>query len=200
LRLLWKACEKVGWPFGDLTRMLILTGQRRGEVAGMTWDEIDLTARIWTIPAARAKNGREHKVPLSSEAVAILETLPRIGGARVFTTTGDTSVSGFSRGKTRLDAAIKALNGGAALDAWALHDVRRSVASGLARIGVNLPVIERCLNHVSGSFGGIVGVYQRHDFADAMRDALESWGRHIERLATGEAGSNVVPLRSAAAE
>ena len=197
LRQVWAACEKVGWPFGDLTRMLILTGQRRGEVAGMSWDEIDLTARTWTIPAARAKNGREHKVPLSPQAMSILEALPRIGGAYVFTTNGDTSVSGFSRGKARLDAAIKASNGGTALDAWALHDIRRSVASGLARIGVNLPVIERCLNHVSGSFGGIVGVYQRHDFADAMRDAMARWGLHIEWLATGEADSNVVPLRPA---
>ncbi len=200
LRLLWRAAVAVGWPFGDLTRVLILTGQRRGEVAGMSWDEVDLTAKTWTIPAARAKNGREHKVPLSSQAVAILEALPRIGGGFVFTTTGDTSVSGFSRGKARLDAAIKALNNGVALDAWALHDIRRSVASGLARIGVNLPVIERLLNHVSGSFGGIVGVYQRHDFADAMRDAMTRWGLHVERLATGEAASNVVTLRTAAAE
>ena len=106
----------------------------------------------------------------------------RAGCFSVFATNGDASVSGFSRGKTRLDAAIKASNGGAALDAWALHDIRCGVASGLARIGVNLPVIERCLNHVSGSFGGIVGVYQRHDFAEAMRDAISRWGLQIERF------------------
>jgi integrase len=132
--------------------------------------------------------------------MTILETLPRIGGEYVFTTNGATSVSGFSRGKARLDAALKALDDGAVIEPWTLHDIRRSVASGLARVGVNLPVIERLLNHVSGSFGGIVGVYQKHDFADATRDAMTRWGAHIERLATGEAPSNVVTLRTAKAE
>jgi integrase len=200
LRLLWRGAEQVGWPFGDLTRLLILTGQRRSEVAGMTWDELDLTARTWTVPAARAKNGREHQVPLSAPVMTILETLPRVGSTYVFTTNGATSVSGFSRGKARLDAALKAANDGAAIEPWTLHDIRRSVASGLAGVGVNLPVIERLLNHVSGSFAGIVGVYQRHDFADATRDAMTRWGRHIEALAAGEAASNVVTLRTAKVE
>jgi integrase len=132
--------------------------------------------------------------------MTILETLPRVGSTYVFTTNGATSVSGFSRGKARLDAALKAANDGAAIEPWTLHDIRRSVASGLAGVGVNLPVIERLLNHVSGSFAGIVGVYQRHDFADATRDAMTRWGRHIEALAAGEAASNVVTLRTAKVE
>ncbi len=195
LRQVWVACGEVGWPFGDLTRLLILTGQRRGEVAGMRWEELDLTNRTWTIPAARAKNGREHQVPLSPQAMTILEGLPRIGGVYVFTTYGDTSVSGFSRGKARIDAAIKA-EAGDAPDAWTLHDIRRSVASGMAALKVTPHVVEAALNHVSGTIKGVAAVYNRYRYDEEKRVALEAWGRHVERLASGEPLSNVVPLRS----
>jgi integrase len=196
LSLVWHACEVLGWPFGPLIQLLILTGARRDEVGSVRWNELDLAAKVWSLPKERSKNKIAHQVPLSPQAAVILERLPRIAGETdlIFTTNGRTAVSGFSRAKARIDRLIANMNGGEPLTSWVLHDIRRSVASGLAALGINLPVIERCLNHVSGSFGGIVGVYQRHRFADEMRAAMERWGRHIEQLGSGEL---VVELASA---
>ncbi|MBY0295617.1 MAG: integrase arm-type DNA-binding domain-containing protein [Methylobacterium sp.] len=180
LRAIWLASDRLSEPFGALVKLLMLTAQRRDEVGQMTWREVDLDARIWTIPKERSKNGIAHDVPLSDPAVAVLAGIRRIAGSRqlVLTTTGETPVSGFSKIKTRLDAALP--------DAppWVLHDLRRTAASGMARLGINLPVIEKVLNHTSGSFGGIVGVYQRHSFADEKRAALEAWGAHVTGLAS----------------
>src|SRR5262249_36173442 len=107
LRWLWAACDEIGWPFGSLVRLLILTAQRRDEVAGMKRSELALAEKTWIIPRERAKNGLVHEVQLSDGAVAILESLPCIGGAGlVFTTTGETPVSGFSRAKRQLDEAM----------------------------------------------------------------------------------------------
>lgn len=196
LRRVWTAGDAIGWPFAPLFRLLILTGQRRDEVGGMRWSEIDLEAKTWTLPRERVKNGVEHVVPLSATALAIVKALPRIDGKTgyVFTTSGATAVSGFSRAKDRLDATIGAE--GASLPPWTLHDLRRSFASGCAGIGIGLPVIEKILNHVSGSFGGIVGVYQRHTFADEKRTAMEAWGRHVESVVSGKAADNVVELKA----
>ena len=181
LRAVWAACDVVGWPFGPMVRMLILTAQRRDEVAKLRWSEIDLDARLWTLPRERAKNGVEHAVPLSKAAAALLADLPRVGEF-VFTTNGRSHVSGYSKIKRRLDAAISASRGDALMPAWVFHDLRRTAATGMARLGVGLPVIEKVLNHVSGTFGGIVGVYQRHSFADEKRQALDAWGGFIEGL------------------
>lgn len=181
LRAILQACDRLNEPFGALIRLLALTAQRRDEVGQMTWREVDLNARIWTIPKERAKNGIAHDVPLSDTAVKVLAGVRRIAGSRglVFTTTGETPVSGFSKIKKRLDAAVP--------DAppWVLHDLRRTAATGMARLGVNLPVIEKVLNHTSGSFGGVVGVYQRHHFAEEKRAALEAWAAHVGDL-TGD--------------
>jgi integrase len=196
LRLVWHAAGDLGFPFGPIVRLLILTGQRRGEVGGMEWKELDFETRLWTIPAARSKNRRQHAVPLSPQALEIFNGLPRFSGAKFVFSPGMTAPSGFSKAKLRLDCIITKLNGGEPIAPWILHDIRRSTATGLAGLGVNLPVIERCLNHVSGSFGGIVSVYQKHSFAEEMRDAMERWGRRIESLVTGETG-NVVELARA---
>jgi integrase len=197
LKLVWRAANSLGLPFGPITKLLILTGARRSEVGGMEWGELDLEARAWTIPGARTKNHRKHIVPLSPQALDVIRELPRFSRTRFVSSSGDTAPSGFSRAKTRLDKLIAKLNGGEPIAPWVLHDIRRSVASGLAALGVNLPVIERCLNHVSGSFAGIVGVYQRHNFADEMRAAIEQWGRHVEELARDEEAGNVVALGEA---
>jgi integrase len=190
LRLIWEAANKIGGPFGTLVQLLILTGQRRSEVAEMRWTELDLKARLWTLPRERVKTNQAHQVPLNGAAVALLTSTPQIGNGRFVLTSTDMSPSnGFSKGKRRLDAILPK-----DLPPWRLHDLRRSVASGMARIGINLPVIEKVLNHSSGSFAGIVGVYQRHEFADEKRAALDAWGRHIERLAFGEA-AKVLRLR-----
>lgn len=189
LRNVWQAADKITGPFGKLVKLLILTGQRRDEVAGMRWAELDLDARLWTIAKERVKNNKPHEVPLSDAATALLAALPRVGDEFVLTTTGLTASNGYSKGKRRLDALLPA-----DMPPWRLHDLRRTLASGLARLGVNLPIIEKVLNHSSGSFGGIVGVYQRHDFAAEKRAALERWAAHVEQLVSGKPAT-VVPLR-----
>ena len=196
LRAFWTATGQMGAPFGPLFRVLLLTAARREEVAGMTAAEIE--DDTWTLPAARAKNGRAHVVPLSPQALAALAAQPRIAGPAgfIFTTTGRTPASGFGRAKARLDALmVKALDG-AELPPFRLHDLRRTAASNMARLGVALPVVEKLLNHVSGSFGGVAGVYQRHDYAAEKRAAVNLWGAFVADLTEGRPG-NVVPLRGA---
>ena len=175
LARIWKAAEKVGSPFQTLLQLLMLSGQRRGEVVSMEWSEIDLKQKLWSIPKEKTKNDRAHDIPLSPLALSIIKGLPRVDDRYVISY-GESPISGFSKSKRRLDAL---LNG---VQPWCLHDVRRSVASGLARLGFDLPTIERVLNHVSGSFGGIVGVYQRHDYAGEKRKALDAWSAHIASL------------------
>lgn len=196
LRRVWKASESLGWPFGPFVQLLILTGQRRDEVAGMMWNEIDLKNGIWTIPAGRTKNGIAHVVPLSEQAVSILKGITRQkdGEAEspfVFTTTGKSAISGFSKAKAILDrkiAALMAQEANGATDSalemadWRLHDLRRTMASGMARLCVALHVVEKLLNHTSGTFKGIVSVYQRHDFADEKKEAISTWCTYINSI------------------
>lgn len=205
LRLVWQATGRMGVPFGPLLQLLLLTGQRREEVAGMRWaevDDIDGPAPLWVIPAARAKNGKPHAVPLSSEAAAILQALPRVtdpdsGAASecVFTTTGKTPVSGYSKAKARLDREIAELAGSDAdpVPAWRLHDLRRTVASGMARMGQPVHVVEAVLNHRSGAISGVAAVYIRHEFADEKRAALSAWARAVMALVEPHE-SNVIEL------
>ena len=174
LARVWHAAEAMPYPFGPAVRLLVLTGARRDEVGGMRWSEVDIAARVWTLPAERAKNGVEHVIPLSDAAVGILESVPRIGwrDGFVFTMTGRTPISGWSRAKAQLDNA-------SGVAGWTLHDLRRTFATGLAELGVALPVVEKILNHISGSFGGVAGVYQRFAFADEKRDALDKWAARV---------------------
>jgi integrase len=211
LCLVWKAADTLGWPFDAIVKLLLLTGARRGEVVGMRWEEIDLEKKVWSLPASRTKNKRSHASPLSSLAVGILENLPRIenrGGLlfpagfvrRTSRSHGPGPVSGFSVPKLRLDRAIAELaeaEGLPPLAQFGFHDLRRSCASGMAKLGVDLHIIERCLNHVSGSFGGIVSVYQKHRFEDGMRRAMDAWAGHVERLISGAPADNVVELANA---
>lgn len=208
LAAVWRASDGLGWPFGPVVQMLVLTGQRRDEVGGLRWSELDLPNRLWTIPRRRAKNDVTHEVPLAPSVVTLLKSLPRFSGCDlVFTTNGEKAASGYSRAKTRLDGLIVKAAGKQAeesgndpdqlqpLPPWRFHDLRRTMASGMARLGIDLPVIEKILNHSSGTFSGIVGVYQRHSYSDEKRAALEAWARKVEVL-TSEAPPNVVPLRS----
>lgn len=198
LALVWKASEKIGAPFGPLVRLLILTGARREEVAGLAWSELRQDELLWKLPADRAKNGRANDIPLSKLAMAEIAAMskgtkwPRRG--LLFTTTGKTSVSGFSRAKKRLDAEIAKLNDKEALEPWTLHDLRRTLATGMQRLGVRFEVTEAILNHVSGSKAGVAGVYQRHDWAPEKRKALDAWARHIAGLLVENDKSNVVAL------
>src|SRR5262249_21586994 len=156
-----------------LVRLLVLTGQRRGEIAGLTWSEIDLDKQLISLPRERVKNNRAHEIPLSPQAVAVIEALPRTG-EHLFSL-GRHPINGFARAKERFDRLCPVKD-------WVLLDLRRVAASGMAKLGVNLPVIEKVLNHVSGSFAGVAGVYQRHDFAGEKRAALEKWGAHVESI------------------
>jgi integrase len=188
LQRVWLAAGEIGGPFGAVVQLLILTGARLNEVARMEWSEIDLERKLWTLPAERVKNKRRHEVPLSAAALAIIEARARGKGRFVFSMThGRTAVVGHDGVKVRLDA----LSG---VTGWRLHDLRRTVASGMAGLKIALPVIEKVLNHSSGSFRGIVGVYQRHEFADEKREALDAWAAHVERLVNSPA-DNVVDLR-----
>jgi integrase len=200
LRAVWAATEALalGSPFNAIVRMLILTGQRREEVACMAWGEISADGATWTIPASRAKNGAEHIVPLSPQAQAIVAAqsrLERKAGDKapdlVFPGLRGTPFNGFSKAKDALDR----LSG---VTGWVLHDLRRTAATGLQKLGVRLEVTEAVLNHVSGSRGGIVGVYQRHTWADEKRAALCAWGARVESIVEGrEAGAgNIVALRA----
>jgi integrase len=176
LKAVWRSAVKLGGSFGAVVQLLMLTGQRRSEVAGMEWRELDLPAKLWKLPRGRVKNDSGHEVPLSAQTLKVIAAVPRIQGQQLlFSSNGTTAVSGFSDAK-------KGLNEGAGFEDWTLHDLRRTMASGMARLSINLPVIEKVLNHSSGSFRGVVGVYQRHSFADEKRAALDLWGAHVARL------------------
>jgi integrase len=181
LSRIWQAAGALGYPYAPMVRLLILTGQRRCEVSDARWSEFDPGLTLWTLPRERVKNGVEHRLPVSSVARDILLELPRMAGADfIFTTNGKAPPDSFGRAKRRLDATVTALNGGTPIKAWVLHDLRRSFASGAARLGISLPVIEKILNHVGGpSFGGVAGIYQKHTFHDEMTKALELWNQHV---------------------
>jgi integrase len=193
LRRLWlAACDPVEGSFGVLVRLLILTGQRRGEVSRMQWSELG-DDRIWHLPAGRVKNGKPHQVPLVPAAWDLIQAQPRFAGSDfVLTVDGRRSITGFARAKRRL--AEKA---GIAADGWRLHDLRRSCASSLQRLGVRAEVIERCLNHVGGVYRGVSGVYQRDPLIEETAAALQRWADHVEELVSGSRSSKVVRMRGA---
>jgi integrase len=167
------ATNSIG-TFGPVIRLLALTGARREEIAGLRWSEID--GDTIKLEGARTKNSEAHLIPLSAPAKALLDSMPRIAGSDfVFTTTGEKPISGWSQPKIKLDTA-------SGVTGWRIHDLRRTVATGMQKLGVTLQTVEAVLGHTSGSRGGIVGVYQRHDFADEKRAALEAWGSHVMAL------------------
>jgi integrase len=194
---IWEATRGLGVPFGPIFRVLIATGQRREEVGGMAWEEVDLASRTWTVPASRSKNGVAHVVPLNDLAMAELRPLAEIRNqGLVFSTTGSTAPSGWSKAKARLDGIATTQ------EPWRTHDLRRTLATGLQRLGVRFEVTEAVLNHISGSRSGVAGVYQRHNWAAEKREALESWSRALERLIADPSASlvspaaeNILPLR-----
>lgn len=175
IKSFWSFSYKLGWPFCPFYRLLLLTAQRRDEVAGMRRSEIDLAKGEWIIPKERTKNGKEHLVHLSPQAIAVLEELPTKTDL-VFTTTGTTPLSGFSRAKSSLDVLMPPVK------PWRIHDLRRTAATGMAGLGFSPHIVERVLNHMSGAQGGIVGVYQRFEFVSERRQAINSWSEYISRL------------------
>ena len=167
------AAEADGYPFGSIYLTLLLTGQRRGEVSAMRWPEVDLQRQLWTIPAARSKNGHAHEVPLSKAVVDILRQVPRfLRSDCVFTTNGMSPVSGFGHAKRRYEEAVGSKD-------WRVHDLRRTAASGMARLGITPHVIEKVLNHRTGVISGVAAVYNRYGYAEEKRDALERWAQWV---------------------
>ena len=184
----WEAAGKIGYPFGTMVQLLIATGQRRDEVAKMLWQEIDFDKRTWTLARERVKNDNAHEVPLNDVVLDILNTLPRHDGYVFSTNGGAVPSSNYGYNKRRLDALL------AGMPAWRLHDLRRTCATGLAKLGVPVHVTEAVLNHKSGKISGIAAVYNRHDYKDEKIQALEAWGRHLDMLVSGKP-AKVVRLR-----
>lgn len=190
---LWKACDQVGWPWGPYVRLLILTMQRRQEVAEMDWTEIDLVAKTWTLPAERAKKGEAHIVPLTNLAIEQLKAMQPKASGLVFTTTGKTAVSGFSKAKRTLDTEMIAImkerqrtgTGGVtvvSIAEWRLHDIRRTGATNLQSLGIPIEVTEAVLNHISGTRAGVAGIYSRYKYEPEKRSALDAWDQRLQEL------------------
>jgi integrase len=195
IRWFWQGCGEIGWPFGPLFLLLLLTAQRRDEVGGMRCSEVDLDNQIWTLPRQRAKGDREHEVHLSDAAIDVLRSLPRIASnsigqdGLVFTTNGRTPVSGFGNAKRRLDVIMAearrrslGLPERTKIPDWRLHDLRRTAATGMARLNFPPHVVEKVLNHVSGTIRGVAAVYNRFEYLEERRAALEAWGRYVWNL------------------
>jgi integrase len=197
IRPFWCACDAIGWPFGPLAQLLLLTAQRRDELAHATRNEFDLLAKqTWTLPGERTKNGRSHIVHLSALAIEILERLPCIASKRgwMFTTGlgGDTPISGFGRGRERISAAMAAASG-EEVAPFTLHDLRRTAATGMAALGIAPHVVDKILNHSSGKIAGVAKIYNRFEYLPERKAALEAWARHVESLIR-PTPSNVVEL------
>jgi integrase len=179
----WTAAAKMGGVSGALIQCLILTAQRRDEVATMRWADLDLEARVWTLPREATKGDRSHQVPLSPLVIEILTALPRTGVYVFASPRGDRPISGYSKIKSRAEQL-------AGFDDWRFHDLRRSAGTGMARAGIAVSTISRVLNHKEG---GVTKIYNRYSYLDEKRHALETWARKVESLVRPGA-DNVVAL------
>lgn len=190
IRVFWMACDALGYPFGTLFKFLLLTAQRRDEAAQMLRAEV--VDELWTVPAARAKNTKANPVPLSRQASELLKPLPVIGGRGfVFTSDGESPVSGFSKAKARLDAKMSEFLGAPVPD-FVIHDLRRTAATGLASLGIAIHISEAVLNHKSGTISGVAAIYNRFDFLDEKRRALQMWADKIDEIVTKQTSAGEV--------
>jgi integrase len=184
LSLIWRHAGD--GAYGAIVRLLFLTGQRREEVGGILWSEIDLKAAMWRIGAERTKNGLAHDVPLSAPAVAILRAVNRREGRDLVFGAGDGAFQGWSNAKSALDKRIlsklRERDAKVELKPWRLHDIRRTVATRMADLGVLPHVIEAILNHISGHKAGVAGIYNRASYAAEKHTALDLWASHVMTL------------------
>lgn len=210
IELLWQATEGPG-EYRAIVRLLLLTGQRREEVAGMRWSELDLDRAMWSLPKERTKNGLPHDVPLSAEVLALVRAVERRPGRNLLFGDGKGPFSAWSSCKAALDRKLARMRAEArlgrplradeepdpkedALPGWRLHDLRRTLVTGMNDLGILPHVVEAVVNHVSGDAKrGVAGVYNRASYNPQKRQALDLWAAHIVALAAGEA-ANVVPL------
>jgi len=199
LAAVWKAAEDMGYPFGRVVQLLILTAQRRDEVGGMRRADIDTAERLWTLPREKTKSDRTHRVPLSPLAAEIIDKLPTHDDALLFPRSrrlkkdapSARHISGWSAFKRTLDQkaqaqlramAVEPTIGQVVFEPWTLHDLRRTVASGMAARGVAPHVVERLLDHSTGTIRGVAAVYNRHTYLPEMFRAVEVWATHVLEL------------------
>jgi integrase len=198
LRALWQASGRLNYPLGPLVRLLILTGQRKSEVAEARWDEIDLKQKVWNIPVLRMKAKAAHTVPLTDDVLALLKELPRFDrGDHLFSTTfGLTPVNGFSKAKRAIDTVmleeLKKIDPKAKLVPWVLHDVRRSMRTHLSALPVPDMVRELIIGHTQK---GLHKIYDQHSYLDEKRHALELWSARLRDILTPPP-ANVVKLKA----
>ena len=193
LRTVWLAAEDD--HHGTIVKLLMMTGQRRGEIAGLRWSEIDLDRNLILLPGERTKNGKPHELPITDTVRNIIKSQPKTDGRDFIFGYGERAFSGWSRAKETLDEAI-AKSAGNVLPRWTLHDVRRSVATGMADIGIAPHIIEAVLNHVSGHKGGVAGIYNRAIYTAEKAQALARWDEHLSALVSGQT-SSITPLKRA---
>lgn len=198
IRWFWQAAGDLGTPFGPLLRLLLLTGQRLNEVGGMRCDELQMDG--WHLPSSRTKNKLEHIVPLPLLASEMIGSVPVIEGCPfVFSTTGKKSVSGWSKTKSRLDAAMLAIaqkedRSVRNIGRWVLHDLRRTAVTNMNKLKVLPHVVEATVNHIStGARAGVAGNYNKYDYYDEKKEALQRWALHLRGMVSGGA-ANVVPM------
>jgi integrase len=199
VRWFWSGCDALGEPFGPLFKLLLLKGNRLTELSRLRRDELSDNLVTVHIPGERTKNGLPIDVPLSPLARDILRAVKPVGRTFVFSTNGRTPVSGFSKIKKRLDAAMlsearKERGEDATIPPWRLHDLRRTAASGMAGIGIAPHIVEACLNHISGAKASVAGIYNREEYEPQKRAALERWAEYLQGLVNGRP-AKVVPIR-----
>ncbi len=203
---IWRAAGKLAQPWGAYFQVLLLTLQRKSEVAGMRWAELSADGHIWTVPAARAKNKKAHIVHLAAPVREALAAVPRLEGSRlVFTTAGKVPIADFTKAldalraeiaKERAEAPAGDGQGAAPSVPWTMHDFRRTGVTVLAGLGFAPHVADRLLNHVQGAIKGVAAVYQRQEFLPERERAMTAWAEYVLRQAAGKApASNVVALR-----
>jgi integrase len=175
LRALWTALESEPLKIAAPIRLALLTAQRRGEVLGLPWAELDLERGVWTLAAARAKNGKEHRIPLATAAVVLLRELLPTAGSSPFVFPG----SQPKRPVVNPQKWIARIRARAAIDDFHFHDLRRSAASGMTALGVSRLTVSKLLNHAEG---GVTWIYDRHNYDAEKRAAIEKWAQHLERL------------------
>jgi integrase len=200
IRRVWLACAPENFPghgrFPHIIRMLLLTGARRSEICGMTWDEVNFDTGIWTLPAERSKNNRKHELPLPPTAIAILQELSEHKRWNGKNWINDGFVFSSHGRRLNVDRQKAAMMKACGVTDWWIHDIRRSVATGMGNIGIAPHVIECVMNHVAGFRAGVSGVYNKAKYQAEMKQALWRWNEHILALVEGRA-DKVVPIRTA---
>jgi integrase len=185
IKALWPAFTNLGYPFGHALKFLLVTGQRRGEVAGLKWSEID--GEGWVLPGTRAKAKQGHRVPLSSLALEMLKETPRIGDLVFMSGKGRGPLEGWDAAKRRVDSFLTE-----PIAPWRIHDLRRTMATQMRSIGIDRLVVSKLLNHAES---GITKTYDRYAADPEKAAAMERWAQRLTEIITGEKSDRVVLMK-----